>query len=76
MIYDWLTDDDDYWPDEGAASSCPTFEARKGKYKKPENPNKRKGADDRLKSGDREKNVGHPDGEEHSRIPKAPRFPR
>ena len=40
------------------------------KYQKPENPNKRKGADARQPSGDRERNVAHPDGEEHSRRPK------
>ena len=42
----------------------------KDKYQKPENPNKRKGADERKTSGERERNVGHPDGEEHSRRPK------
>ncbi|GBC59926.1 hypothetical protein DENIS_0868 [Desulfonema ishimotonii] len=51
-------------------NSAPCLESRKKKYKKSENPNKRKGADDRKKSGDRERNVGHPDGEEHSRTPK------
>lgn len=35
-----------------------------------DNPNKRKGSEDRQKSGDRERNVGHPNGEEHSRVPK------
>jgi len=45
------------------------------KYKKPENPNRRKGAEDRGKCGEREKNVGHKDGEEHSRVPKGPRGP-
>jgi len=48
----------------------PYLEARKKKYEKPENPNKRKGADERKQSGERERNVGHPDGEEHSRRPK------
>ena len=43
----------------------------KGKNKaKTENPNKRKGADSRGQSGARERNVGHPKGEEHSRRPK------
>jgi len=56
--------------------AAPCYEARKGKYKKPTNPNKRKGAEDRQKAGDRERNVGHPDGEEHSRIPKGPKKPR
>lgn len=37
---------------------------------KTENPNKRKGADKRGQSGARERNVGHPKGEEHSRRPK------
>ena len=60
----------DFFGDDYDISACPpAYEARK-KYKKPENPNKRKGADDRKKSGDRERNVGHPDGEEHSRVPK------
>jgi RHS repeat-associated protein len=45
------------------------------KYQKPENPNKRKGADDRKKCGERERNVGHPDSEEHSRVPKGPKGP-
>lgn len=35
-----------------------------------DNPNKRKGSEERQKSGDRERNAGHPDGEEHSRVPK------
>ena len=35
-----------------------------------ENPNKRKGSENRQPTGKREKNVGHPDGEEHSRVPK------
>jgi hypothetical protein len=42
----------------------------KGKYQKPTNQNQRKGADQRQKTGDRERNVGHPEGEEHSRRPK------
>jgi hypothetical protein len=47
----------------------------KDKYETPENPNKRKGADDRKKCGERERNVGHPDAEEHSRLPKGPKGP-
>ena len=35
-----------------------------------ENPNKRKGSERRRPTGDRERNVGHPNGEEHSRVPK------
>lgn len=43
----------------------------KGKNReRPPNPNRRKGAENRQKTGDRQKNVGHPDGEEHSRVPK------
>lgn len=34
------------------------------------NPNKRKGSENRQPSGSRELNVRHPDGEEHSRVPK------
>ena len=47
----------------------------KDKYEKPENPNKRKDADDRKQCGERERNVGHSDGEEHSRVPKGPKGP-
>lgn len=50
----------------------------KKKYEKPENPNKRKGAEKRQQSGARERNKGHPDAEEHSRRPKGgfrPRLP-
>lgn len=34
------------------------------------NPNKRKGSENRQPSGARERNVGYPNGEEHSRVPK------
>ena len=34
---------------------------------------KRKGSDKRQPSGERERNVGHPNGEEHSRVPKGNR---
>jgi RHS repeat-associated protein len=44
--------------------------AAKDKYQKPPNPNQRKGAQDRKPSGDRERNVKHPKGEEHSIKPK------
>jgi hypothetical protein len=37
------------------------------------NPNKRKGSENRKPTGDRERNVGHPNGEEHSRVPKGNR---
>lgn len=37
------------------------------------NPNKRKGSENRQPSGARERNVGHPNGEEHSRVPKGNR---
>ena len=42
---------------------------RKGKNKgrTSNNENKRKGYEKRQKTGDRERNVGHPNGEEHSR---------
>ncbi|MDP9995174.1 RHS repeat-associated protein [Variovorax boronicumulans] len=35
------------------------------KYEKPPNPNKRPPPDHRVPSGERERNVGHPEGEEH-----------
>ena len=34
---------------------------------------KKKGSENRQKTGEREKNVAHPDGEEHSRVPKGNR---
>ena len=39
--------------------------SKKGPRKDP-----RKGSDKRRPSGSRERNVGHPNGEEHSRVPK------
>lgn len=45
---------------------------KRGKYKKPDNLNKRKGADERQKSGARERNLRHPEGEEQSRVAKRP----
>ena len=45
--------------------------AKKGKYQKPKNPNKRSGKQDiPPRNGTRERNVKHPDAEEHSRRPK------
>ena len=46
-----------------------TYGLAKKKYKKPSNPNQRKGAENRQPDGQRERNVGHPDAEEHSRNP-------
>ncbi len=40
------------------------------------NPNKRKGSENRQPSGARERNVGHPNAEEHSRVPKGNRGKR
>jgi|GEM_PF-1373039 len=40
------------------------------KRKVPPNPNKKPPPDYRKPQGERERNVGHPDGEEHSRRPK------
>lgn len=37
------------------------------------NPNKRKGSNNRKPSGERERNIGHPNGEEHGRRPKGNR---
>jgi len=63
----WIEEAWDYWFKD---KSAPCSEARKKKHEKPPNPNRRKGAEDREKTGDRERNIGHPDGEEHSRKPK------
>jgi len=40
------------------------------KYQKPPNPNRRKGAEERQQTGERERNVKPKGGEEHSRRPK------
>jgi RHS repeat-associated protein len=77
------TDDDapDRVDDPPDAGFCPIPPASDGddhrpkkrkneKYRKPDNPNRRKGADNRQKTGERERNVGHPEAEEHSRRPK------
>ena len=42
----------------------------RGKYETPPNPNKRPPPENRQKSGERERNVGHKNGEEHSRVAK------
>lgn len=47
-----------------ALRSKPNFTPRK---------DKRHGSEKRQKTGDRERNVGHPNGEEHSRVPKGNR---
>jgi len=39
--------------------------AKRKKYKKPDNPNRRHGAEGRQPSGLRDRNIGHPQGEEH-----------
>jgi RHS repeat-associated protein len=44
----------------------------KDKYQTPKNPNKREAPPHRQPGGKRERNVGHPEGEEHSRVPKKP----
>ena len=43
------------------------------KYEKPPNPNKRPPPEHRIPSGERQRNVGHPDGEEHSMTSKKQR---
>jgi hypothetical protein len=53
---------------EGLDPEAP--EAGKGKFVKPANPNKKPPPAHRVPGGDRERNVKHPDGEEHSRRPK------
>jgi hypothetical protein len=45
-------------------------EGKRGKYEPPKNENKRPPPEHRKPTGDRERNVGHPEGEEHSRKPK------
>jgi len=42
---------------------------KKGKSLRP-NPNKKKGSENRQKTGQRERNVGHPNAQEDSRVPK------
>ncbi|MEQ1919624.1 MAG: hypothetical protein ABL955_10525, partial [Elusimicrobiota bacterium] len=48
----------------------------KKKYEAPPNPNRPKGAETRQPKGERERNVGHQKGEEHSRLPKGPKGPK
>jgi hypothetical protein len=58
----------------GIGNSCPVdpiFFSKK--YEKPPNPNRRKGAEKRQKSGERERNVGNPNAEEHNRVVKGNR---
>ncbi len=50
--------------------------AKNKNKQRPVNPNRRKGAENRGQTGSRERNVGHPDGEEHSRRPKGGIRPR
>lgn len=53
------------------------FGEAKDKYQKPANPNKKHPTPEhRIPSGQRERNVGHPEDEEHSRVPKGNRGPR
>jgi RHS repeat-associated protein len=65
-LYTYVTSDPvNYFDPDGEAKV-----GKNKKYQKPENPNRRKGAEERTKTGERERNVGHPEGEEHSRRPK------
>jgi hypothetical protein len=43
---------------------------------RPPNPNQKKGAETRQPGGNRERNIGHPDAEEHNRRPKGGFRPR
>jgi hypothetical protein len=52
------------------AGSIVDYNLAREKYKKPPNPNQRKGAENRKPTGIRERNIGHPDGEEHGKRPK------
>ncbi len=51
-------------------------EAGKGKYEKPPNPNKKPPPPERVQSGERQRNVGHENAEEHSRTAKGQRGTR
>lgn len=57
------------WEDNNNGMQLLSAKAQKKPNWNP-NANKRKGSENRQPSGDRERNVGHPDGEEHSRTPK------
>jgi uncharacterized protein RhaS with RHS repeats len=51
-------------------------QAGKGKYEKPPNPNKKPPPPERVPSGERERNVGHKNAEEHSKTAKGQRGTR
>ena len=51
----------------------PVFASKKEKPNFKPNPNKRKGSENRQPTNERERNVGHQNGEEHSRVPKGNR---
>lgn len=61
-VYGYVGQNPLYWVD-------PEGMARK-KYEKPKNPNQKKKAEIRRTPTQRERNVGHPEGEEHNRRPK------
>ncbi|NEV65274.1 RHS repeat domain-containing protein, partial [Thiorhodococcus minor] len=69
-LYGYVIQDPLNWYD-------PEGKARKGGNKeRPKNPNKRTPPEHRRPSVDRERNIGHPEGEEHSRRPKGGFKPR
>ena len=68
-----LTETEPIKPNIALLPSSYTPEIVYTKKEKPnfkQNPNKRKGSEKRQPTGERERNVGHPDSEEHSRVAK------
>ena len=63
-LYRYIEGDPINWIDPNGLAK------KTNKGNRPENPNRRKGAENRGPTGTRERNIGHPNAEEHSRRPK------
>ncbi|WPD24575.1 MAG: RHS repeat-associated core domain-containing protein [Candidatus Electrothrix scaldis] len=66
-LYAYVDGDPVNWLDPDALAKGKNKGGAGLQYK---NKDKKKGSEDRQKSGDRERNVAHPESEEHSRVPK------
>ena len=69
MLLTLSASDSDTIQNQGSSTDSVQIAAGRGKEFTPRK-DPRKGSENRQKSGDRERNVAHPDGEEHSRVAK------